>query len=103
MNRIFLSLLPLAALASPATAQADLETRVVAVADLDLASDAGRAALDQRLTRAVIEVCGAASDADLAGKNDVRACRERTLAEARTAGSDRIAQRSADPVQVAAR
>lgn len=102
MNRIFLSLLPLAALASPVAAQLDLETRVVAVADLDLASDSGRQALDQRLTRAVIEVCGIASDADLAGKNDVRACRDRTLVNARTAGEQRIASRSADSIRVAA-
>lgn len=102
MTRIFLSLLPLAAMAAPVAAQADLETRVVAVADLDLASDSGRQALNRRLTRAVIEVCGAASDVDLAGKNDVRACRNRTLAEARAAGEQRIAARSADVIRIAA-
>ena len=32
--------------------------------------------LDRRLAAAAREVCGFASDADLEGKNDVRACRE---------------------------
>jgi UrcA family protein len=103
MSRIFLSILPLAALTSPVMAQADLETRVVAVADLNLASDSGKLALNQRLTRAVIEVCGTASDVDLAGKNDVRACRDRTLAEARAAAEQRIVARSADAIRIAAR
>ena len=48
---------------------------VVRTADLDLNSAAGQRTLDHRLTIAVAEVCGVSSDADLAGKNDVRACR----------------------------
>ena len=103
MTKFLLPLLSLAAIASPVTAQSDLETRVVAVADLDLGSDAGRHALDQRLTRAVIEVCGIASDADLAGKNDVRACRTKTLAAARAEGDQRIALKASDTIRVAAR
>ena len=98
-----LPLLFLAAIASPVAAQSDHETRLVTVADLDLATDAGRQRLDQRLTRAVIEVCGSASDADLAGKNDVRACRDRTLAAVRSLGEQRIAGRAPVAVTVAAR
>ena len=103
MTKFLFSLLTAAAIAAPAAAQSDIETRVVAVADLDLASDAGKLTLDQRLTRAVIEVCGSASDVDLAGKNDVRACRETTLAAARSAGEQRIAARSDDAIRIAAR
>ncbi len=103
MTKYLLPLIALAGIASPVAAQVELETRVVAVADLDLASDAGLQALDRRLTRAVVEVCGTASDVDLAGKNDVRDCRVRTLAEARAQGDVRIAARNADAIRVAAR
>lgn len=59
-------------------------TSRVHTADLNLSTPDGQQALDTRLTRAVREVCGEASDADLAGKNEVRRCRETTLASART-------------------
>jgi len=58
-----------AALITPAVAQ-EVESRTVVVADLDLATDAGRTALDRRLVHAVIEVCGTASNVDLAGRNE---------------------------------
>ncbi len=51
---------------------------IVRVADLDLGSRAGVRALDRRIDRAVREVCGAASDADLEGQNEVRRCRTAT-------------------------
>jgi len=66
--------------AAPAATQA---VRIVSTAGLDLASEPGRAALDHRLVNAARDVCGAASDTDLAGKNDVRECRKSVLAEAR--------------------
>ena len=75
--------------AAPALAEAQpVEPKVslVRTADLDLGSAAGRRELDLRLARASREVCGAASDADLKGKNEVRQCRERTLALARNDG-----------------
>ena len=56
---------------------------VVPTHDLDLSSDAGQRQLDIRLARAARDVCGAASDVDLAGKNEVRECRNAVLAEAR--------------------
>jgi UrcA family protein len=66
--------------ASPASAQAVPAIRVqtVHLADLNLASDAGRARLDQRLRLAVETACGTASDSDLHGRNLVRRCRIET-------------------------
>lgn len=84
-------LLILAALAAvsigqPASARTAPASPSVAVAhkDLDLRTEAGTKALDRRIWRAVVEVCGTAPDFDLAGKNDVRQCRRdtRTLASA---------------------
>ncbi len=46
--------------------------------DLDLRTEAGAQALDRRIWRAVVEVCGSASDFDLKGKNNVRQCRNDT-------------------------
>ena len=70
------------ALAAPVGALAAPETRVVSYADLDLASPAGRAALDRRIHGAVREVCGTASSADLMGRQRVSLCRAETLAAA---------------------
>ena len=72
--------------AAPALAEVPaVETNVslVRTGDLNLDSEAGRRQLDLRLARAVREVCGTASDADLKGKNDVRQCRADVLAQAR--------------------
>jgi UrcA family protein len=72
--------------ATPALAETPaVETNIslVRTADLDLSSDAGRRQLDLRLARAAREVCGTASEADLAGKNEVRQCRDEVLAKAR--------------------
>lgn len=81
----------------PALAEAvpvPVNSRVVHTFDLDLSSEAGRRQLDVRLANAAREVCGVASDADLAGKKQVRACRSETVAKAR----NRVQQ----PVLVAA-
>lgn len=61
--------------APPATAIA-----IVRTADLDLGTAAGQRTLDHRLTIAIVEACGAASDVDLQGQNAVRACRVETSA-----------------------
>src|SRR5512133_3711882 len=71
------------ALAEPAAAQ---NVSIVHTSDLDLSTAAGRAALNHRLVTAAFEVCGTASDVDLAGKNRVRACRADVLAKARADG-----------------
>lgn len=77
--------------------------RVVTTADLDLSSEAGRTALDRRIGRAVIELCGQASDADLVGRNAVSECREEALAQAYQVRDQRLALRSAEPIQLALR
>jgi UrcA family protein len=80
-------LLILAALAAtsvgqPALAQSPPANPSVAVQhrDLDLRTEAGAKSLDRRIWRAVVEVCGTASDFDLKGKNDIRQCRTDTRA-----------------------
>lgn len=77
--------------AAPAPAQ---NVSIVHTADLDLSSKAGREALDHRLVTAAYEVCGTASDVDLAGKNKVRTCRSDVLAKARAEGGQ-LASRGA--------
>jgi len=57
---------------------------VVQTSDLDLASEAGQRRLNARLANAAREVCGEASEADLVGRNAVRACRDAALASAHT-------------------
>jgi UrcA family protein len=87
------------AFSEPAPAQ---NASIVHTSDLDLSTDAGRAALDHRLVIAAHDVCGNAGDVDLAGKNKVRACRAETLAEAR-AKSEQLASRRASLLVAAAR
>ena len=88
-----------AAAGPPATS--DVSVSIVRTADLDLSTPAGKRMLDQRLVQAAREVCGPASDVDLAGKNAVRACRSSVLAEARSR-SEQLASRST-PLIIAAR
>ena len=86
------------ALAEPAAAQ---NVSIVHTSDLDLSTAAGRAALNHRLVTAAFEVCGTASDVDLAGKNRVRAARAAVLATARADG-EQLASRGSS-ILVAAR
>ena len=74
-----------AIVAAPALAEPTLDTNIslVRTADLDLASADGQRQLDRRLAKAARDVCGEASDADISGKNDVRRCRDETLANVR--------------------
>jgi UrcA family protein len=72
--------------AIPALAEivpAPVNVSIVHTSGLNLSSDAGRRRLDVRLANAAREVCGIASDSDLAGKKQVRACRDDVLAKAR--------------------
>ena len=73
--------------AAPALAQDQVPGQAVVslvrTADIDISTADGQRQLDRRLSIAAREVCGTASDADLAGKNDVRACRAETLAKAK--------------------
>jgi len=52
-------------------------------ADLNLASAAGRAALDRRIDRAARQVCGTALTVELDLAAEIEACRADVLAEAR--------------------
>ncbi len=92
--------------AAPALAEApagDTNVSLVRTADLDLRSAEGRRKLDQRLANAAREVCGTASDVDVAGKNDVRKCRDETLAKARGQREAIVAGRDAVIAVTAAR
>lgn len=87
--------------AAPAPAAAPV---IVRTADLDLASRAGQRLLERRLAKAVVEACGAASDADLAGSNDVRRCRDETRAQIAADRERLIALASRSrPIVIAAR
>jgi UrcA family protein len=70
--------------AAPALAQETPQPNVsiVQTGDLNLSSKAGRVRLDHRLLVAATDVCGSASDADLVGKNKVRACVNEVLTKA---------------------
>ena len=69
------------ALAEPIAAEQNIS--FVRTADLDLRSGAGLRQLDERLAQAAREVCGEASNVDLAGKNAIRLCRDETIARAK--------------------
>jgi UrcA family protein len=103
MTKIFLATL-LAFTATPALAEPPVTvSSIVQTADLDLSTAKGQRALDRRLQQAVNEVCGTASDVDIAGKNDVRQCRVDTLASLASERDERIARSSGSPIEVAAR
>ncbi len=69
--------------------------------DLDLRTEAGARTLDRRIWRAVVAVCGTASDFDLEGKNDIQQCREdtKTLASAQAELAVASASRG-EPIRV---
>lgn len=102
--KIFLSSLLLTIAATPVVAApASQVTSIVQTADLDLASQAGQRALDRRLSIAIVDVCGTASDADLVGQNEVRRCRVATRQRVASDRDQRIAASSASPIEIAAR
>ncbi len=89
-----LTLMLSALAATPALAQAvpSAETRVVVrTADLDLGSAAGKRTLDRRIAIAVVEACGETSNVDLAGRNEIRRCRDET-SSAVAANRDRLVE-----------
>jgi len=96
---LLIALLPTPAMAEPPAPA----TSIVRTADLDLASQAGQRALDRRLSLAISDVCGKASDADLAGQNEVRRCRVATREQVASQVDQRIAAASPLPIRVAAR
>ncbi len=74
----------LALKAAPALAQqapaGEAYVAIVKTADINLGSEAGQRQLDRRLAQAARDVCGTASDSDLEGKNEVRKCRDESIA-----------------------
>ena len=56
-------------------AGSDAGIAIVSTADLDLNNARDLRTLDRRLTNAIVDACGEASNVDLAGRNAVRACR----------------------------
>jgi UrcA family protein len=90
---------------TPALAQETEGDRrhVVSFADLDLSRQADVRRLDRRIAIAVADACGAASDADPAGKNDVRRCRVETTARLTAERERAIALRGRRDLVVAAR
>ena len=102
--KTLLSSLLLTLAATPAfAAPASPVTSIVRTADLDLASQSGRRALDRRLSIAIADVCGTASDADLVGQNEVRRCRVATRERVAGDRDQRIAASSGNPIEIAAR
>lgn len=69
---------------------------IVHTADLDLSNKSGQARLEHRLVIAAHEVCGTASEADLAGRNEVRQCRAKVLRDARAKGEALAAGRTSE-------
>ncbi len=61
--------------ATPAAAEPVAGVAVVHVSDLNLTDVRDVRTLDRRLSIAIVEACGEASNVDLAGRNAVRACR----------------------------
>lgn len=83
--------------AAPALAEtAPTNISVVRTADLDLNSRADQRRLELRFAQAAREVCGAASNVDLVGQNDVRACRAEVLANAHQQRDQLIASAKPD-------
>lgn len=100
-----LALIATATTVTPTVAQASdpaTVSSIVQTADLDLASSDGRRELDRRIARAARDVCGVASDADLAGKNAVHECRTDTLAQVASQREQLLAAaRTGAPIQIA--
>ena len=100
----FIALALISAAAVPAAAEPATAVSIVHTGDLDLSSEAGRQALDRRIARAAVEVCGAASDVDLEGKNAIRHCRDEVIAKASSQRELMLAAaRSGRPIILAAR
>lgn len=96
MRPIGLILLLLAV--SPAAAAAEPPARQVRIADLDLTTGAGVAALDRRIGRAINLMCGAAAPADLDSQAAIQECRIASWKDASARRSTLVAAaRAGDP------
>lgn len=92
--RFVIPVLALAALAAPAAAQTtdEVVTVRITLADLDLSSDEGRAALEQRIEARITEACTIKSNARYALGRDIvdQTCVANARAEA-SAAAERLA------------
>ncbi len=76
MTKFLIFAAALSAVAGPAiAAEPAAGIAIVSTADLDLGDDRDVRTLDRRLTIAIVEACGEASNVDLEGRNAVRDCR----------------------------
>ena len=76
---------------------------VIHLADLDLASPAGRVTLDRRVARALEAACGSYFQASPEETREIDACRKQGLAEVRPAVATAIARAEADATSFAPR
>jgi len=92
-------------MASPAVAEPaeQLNVATVHTADIDLATDAGRRALNQRLTIAAHELCDTASAVDLKALNAERDCRAAVLKNGRAKAQLVAARKSGEVIALAVR
>lgn len=87
-----LSMIAVAATNAPVlAAEPGTATSIVRTADLDLSNASGQQTLEHRLSIAIVEACGDASNVDLEGRNAVRACRVDSRAKV-TAQRDRLVE-----------
>lgn len=99
---LILAALAATSLVQPVFAEPVTQSVVVEHKDLDLGTRDGAKALQHRVWRAVVAVCGTASEFDIAGKNDIRQCRRDTLQVASAKADLVIAGASrGEPVRVA--
>jgi UrcA family protein len=103
MTRTLLILLLAAAATTPLTAEPVRTSRSVETADLDLSTAAGLRTLDHRLTIAIVDACGEASDVDMEGANAVRACRADARARVAAERDRIVALRAPQAAAVASR
>jgi UrcA family protein len=103
MTRTLAFLLLAAVATAPLAAEPVTTSRPVATADLDLSTAAGVRVLEHRLTIAIVDACGEASNVDLHGANAVRACRVEARARVASERDRIVALRSKSAVAIASR
>jgi UrcA family protein len=79
-----------------------INVSIVQTADLDLSKAGDQRRLDIRLARAARAVCGPESNVDLAGSNNVVACRADVVARGREQADALIAAEAKDGIRLAA-
>ena len=103
-------LIPIALISTLVTAPADAgysksghRSTSVSYADLNLGSSEGRDKLDQRIARAVRDVCGDRSAADLSERSEARKCGNETMLIVKPQRDRAVAFANNKPIQLGAR